>query len=466
MNSNSCLATDDFLQSLNSYAANPVFANVEDWFIDDNPYRRPVRPAVLKYQNFEKCLRKNDYNNYSALAAHRLLTNIYESAFVYLPRRHLAKTKADFDLFYADQTLILGETLRPTLERHVFGYLENEISLAGGWTKNIFKDYFQAQFVGAKDNLCPLIKTVYKSSHKEIAAQFLMIQFAVDFLSEASAMVSQARGSFGPIQSDLFKIIIDEFGYGVDATKHSTLFEQTLTACGLKPEIHTYWQFYLVTSLALNNYFHYLARDPKKIFRYLGALAYTEGNFEYLCAQMSEMLENVFGENAVTHYFDEHAHIDRFHGQTAFNDILLKAIDTYGEAVIPEMVKGIEELRLLCEQAERDFNSQITWCDDKVYYQEMASPILKRIKNGELKFPILSLDEPRHELSVTHVHDGDELCIVESGLLEFRHGFGHHVMLKAGDCTLIRKNRLHGALVHSERCVYHIHSIGDHTQCL
>ena len=74
--------------------------------------------------------------------------------------------------------------------------------------------------------------------------------------------------------------------------------------------------------------------------------------------------------------------------------------------------------------------------------------------------------EPRGELSVTHVHDGDELCYTQSGVMKFVTGHNRYTILNAGEGTVIQHNRLHGAIIESEECVYNIYSIGDYQKCL
>ncbi len=80
--------------------------------------------------------------------------------------------------------------------------------------------------------------------------------------------------------------------------------------------------------------------------------------------------------------------------------------------------------------------------------------------------PRALLDEPRGELSITHSHDGDELCHVTSGEMEFLNGFQLSTTLKDDDGIIIQHNRLHGALIQSENCKYEIYTIGDVSQWL
>ena len=64
-------------------------------------------------------------------------------------------------------------------------------------------------------------------------------------------------------QSELFKIFIDEFGYGLYSAKHSTIFKGMLASVGLRTDLHAYWNFYLNSSLVGMNYFNYLTEDHR-----------------------------------------------------------------------------------------------------------------------------------------------------------------------------------------------------------
>lgn len=50
--------------------------------------------------------------------------------------------------------------------------------------------------------------------------------------------------------------------------------------------------------------------------------------------------------------------------------------------------------------------------------------------------------------------------------MEFLNGFGKSTILKANEGTIIKANRLHGALIVSDECEYEIYSIGDLNQWL
>ena len=59
------------------------------------------------------------------------------------------------------------------------------------------------------------------------------------------------------------------------------------------------------------------------------------------------MLRTVFGKPVDTYYFDEHYHIDAHHGRMAFEYVVAPAIARHGNGIIPDIVRGMEELQLL-----------------------------------------------------------------------------------------------------------------------
>ncbi|MFC4584815.1 iron-containing redox enzyme family protein [Sphaerisporangium corydalis] len=447
------------------FASNPIYLDNEEWQNTDNPYRRQLRPQIIKYLNFSTPLPKEDLLDYSALAANRLLATVYETDMMFLPKGPMtAEHWADFKSFYSSTNRARGEMIRPYLERHVFGFLD-DIEVSGEWTKESLVAYLgrlrdQPSVPMASE------KAIRESSDPKRAARNWLIQFAPDFLSEASPMIRNAMGYYGPVQSEWFKIIIDEYGYGVHESKHSTLFERTMTSAGLSPDLHRYWQYYLTSSLMMSNYFHYLGRNHEHFFRYLGALYYTETTLVDFCERGADLLTEVFGGEVDVEYFTEHVHIDTHHGRMALEKLILPIVEQCGEAVIPEIVRGFEEYRAIAQLADDDFATQVAWMDAGPQNKKLHDPVWKKVESGEVTAPVAYIVEPRGELSNTHQHDGDELCHIASGTMKFVSGYDSHQILEAGEGTVIWRNRLHGAIIESEECVYEIHSVGDYRACL
>ncbi|WP_435175175.1 iron-containing redox enzyme family protein [Actinacidiphila sp. bgisy145] len=460
------LEGDELRDAVLRYATNPLYLDNEDWQNHDNPYRRQLRPQVLRHLDFSKPPARADILNYSSLAAGRLLTSIYEADLVFLPKSGLGDRAEDFHRYYDPGNRALGEAIRPALERYAFGFLDEEVDVSGPWTKESFLAYVESLDAGAAAGPSRTEQAILSSTDRERAARMWLIQLAPDFLSEASPMIRNVLGNYGAAQSEWFKIIIDEYGYGVHATKHSRLYEQTLESVGLGSDLHRYWQYYLNSSLLMNNYFHYLGKNHELFFRYLGALYYTESSLVDWCRHAVSTLTEVFGDRVDTTYFTEHVHIDQHHGRMALEKLLLPVLEEHGESVIPEMVRGIEEYRALLEVSDQDFAAQIAWMDGQPECRKLHAPVHEAITSGRINPPLADIVEPFGELSNTHCHDGDELCHIVSGTMKFVSGFDSHVILEAGEGVVILKNRLHGAIIESDECVYQIYSVGDHTSCL
>ena len=456
-----------FQDALELFAGNPLFADAHEWVINDNPFRRSLRPRVLKYLNFNAPMTRSQALDYTSMAANRILLTVYETDFVLLPEAGFAAKRGDFEAFYSPKLTTSGAIIRSHLEDYLFSFLEGEIQLTGAWTIDGFRDYaddFIATTLKATGNAA--LDAITRSVEPVHAAKTFLIQLAGDFLVESSAMARNIPGGYGPLQSELFKVVIDEYGYGVHETKHSTLFEKVMKSVGLDHRPGAYWQFYLTSSLLLNNYFNYLARSHDKFFRYLGAMLYAETTFIKTCREMAEMMRQVFGNGAETRYFQEHAHIDNHHSRMALEKLAVPAIEQHGLGIIPEIVRGVEEARVLAELADWDFISQVAWSDAGDHYKALAQEIRTNLLAAGEPVPVQTFVEPRDELSVTHVHDGDELCWIESGTMKFVTGDGRSTRLDAGEGTVILKNRLHGAIIESEQCTYRILSIKDHTRWL
>lgn len=448
------------------YAARPLFDNTPEWIIQDNPYRRPVNTKAVQQLDFSRPLKRAELLGASALAAQRMLLNIYETDLIFLPASDFAAKRNDFDSYYSNDNKLLGELIRPTLEAHVFKFLKDEINVTGKWSVETLKSYLQSIVARHEQSELDICNTVLSSADPERACRTLLIQMAGDFLSEASASSRNILGKYGEIQSEFFKIVIDDYGYGVHPAKHSTLYENTLSTCGLMSDVHAYWNFYLPSSLAINNYYHYVSRDHSKYFQVLGAIAWAEAMFSHSCREISKMLRTVFGKKVDTYYFDEHFHIDAHHGRMAFDYVVAPAIAKHGDGVIPDIVRGLEELQLLTSISDEDFKAQVAFSDGVSNLKAPAQQIHRQIVEGKLSKPKTIQVEQRDQSLVTQVFNQDKLYVIESGALDLVIGADQSVRLDRGEAMIVTRQRLHGTAVVSEECRYHIYELGDHQACL
>jgi quercetin dioxygenase-like cupin family protein len=449
------------------YGQCTLFKDQDDWLLKDNPYVRTLRPRIFPYLDFSEPLTLSNLLCYNSLSANRTLLTIFEQDFVLLPKNEFSKKRADFEAFYSLKLRTLGAIIRPYLEKYIFSFLDAEISITGKWKTANLLEYLTeyAENVQKTEN-SQAMDAIQSSIDPVHAAKTFLIQLAGDFLVESSAMSRNILGSFGQVQSELFKVVIDEYGYGVHTTKHSSLFEQTLQSASLDPTPHAYWQFYLTSSFVLNNYYNWVSSDHSKIFRYFGAVFYAETTFIKSCKLMAETFRKVFGKAVDLLYFEEHVHIDCHHSRMVLENLIKPAIAIWGEEIIPEVIRGFEEAKLLSTIADQDFINQVNWSDNCSNYKALALPIYTKIQDGTINPKMQKFVEPCGELSVTHVHDGDELCYIQSGIMKFLTGYDRYTLLHAGEGIVIQRNRLHGAIIESNQCVYEIYSIGDYQKCL
>jgi hypothetical protein len=462
----SLLQREEIKRQIELYAARPIFDNTPEWIIRDNPYRRPVNWNAVQQLDFSKPLNRGNILGANALAAHRMLLNIYETDLIFLPANDITAKRNDFASYYSNDNKLLGELIRPTLEAHVFNFLKDEVNVTGRWSVEALKSYLESIIAKHEESELEICNAILGSADLERACRGLLIQVAGDFLSEASASARNILGKYGEIQSEFFKIVIDDYGYGVHPAKHSTLFENTLSTCGLMSDVHAYWQFYLSSSLAINNYYHYVSRDHSKYFQAIGAIAVAEAMFSHTCRQISKVLRTVFGKTVDTYYFDEHFHIDAHHGRMAFDYVVAPAIARHGDSVIPDIVRGLEELQLLTSISDDDFKAQIAFSDTVDSFKAPAKQIHQQILEGRLRKPKTSQVENRGQSLVTQVFDQDKLYVVESGALDLVIGQDQSVRLDGGEAIIVTRQRLHGTAVVSEECRYHVYDLGNYQSCL
>ncbi len=446
-----------FQENLAKYCELPVFqqARGEELYIENNPFRRPLRSNDNPFINFFRPLKKSEVMSNSSLASNRILLNIYEQDMQFFPYENTDSAWEHYHSFYSPEVRYLGDSIRPVLERKVFSFLEDEISITGKWNKSNIIEYFTEFKDQLGSSTSSFLQKIPQFKNSKAIASYYLMQLAPDFLSEASAMSRNVSGSFEPIHSNLFKILIDEYGNGVAKAKHSNLFHKTMRSCGLSDKIHYYWQFYLPGSLLFTNYFHFLTKNHGNFFKYIGALYYTETAVAAVANNQSKMLRAVFGKSVDTTYFDEHVHIDQFHGQMVLDSIVKPVLDQFGDRVVGDILRGFEECQLIEQLAEDNIIAQVDWYTRIPEYREAAKTIYSKIQKGEFETPLDTFIESSEERSTTHVHPEHRLLCIENGTMNFWPFFGDPLFFKEGDIMLIPRNHLHGSVVSSDECVYH-----------
>jgi Iron-containing redox enzyme len=450
-----------------AYAGNPIFLDGKEWENDDNPYRRQLRPDTLHCLDFDRSLQRDQALHYESLAAHRMLTSIYEAGLVFLPQSSLTADKyEDFRSFYSADNRARGEAIRPALENFAFGFLEDEVIISGAWNAASLEAFLREPANRDGEAMAATAEAIRASSDPQRAARMWLIQQVPDLLSGTSGILRGALGNFGEVQSEWFRISVDKCGYDRHATKHGTLFERTLSSAGLQADLHRYWQYYLPGSLLMNNYFHHLGTNHEMVFRCLGALFYTETVLADASSRAATLLTEVFDGAVDVEHFTGRARIGTGRARTVLEKLILPLVQRCGPAAIPEILRGFQECQVIAELAEQDFVAQLGWMDEGPANRQLHLPVHQAVLDGRIDAPVVRIVEEYGELSNTHSHRGDELCHIVSGTMRLVSGFQSYEVLEAGAGMVIWRNRLHGAIIESDECVYEIHSVGDYRACL
>ena len=189
------------------------------------------------------------------------------------------------------------------------------------------------------------------SPNREHHYRNFLIQSSADLLAESSASALGVIGEFGEAQSALFRILIDEFGYGEHGKKHSVLYRNTLRSWGLADEYNGFWHLLDTVSLELHNTIHYLFQNPRNFFRQIGFLLYAETSYQKSTGDHYRYLRKHHPRVDAT-YFGEHAHIDIHHTAMVIDEVVAPMVSRWGDKAGDEIVLGAELTRLAFARAD------------------------------------------------------------------------------------------------------------------
>jgi hypothetical protein len=167
----------------------------------------------------------------------------------------------------------------------------------------------------------------------------------------------------------------------------------------------------------------------------------------------AEAMRVAFGDTIDTLYFDEHAHIDVHHGRMAFEQLIRPVVKHHGKQVLPEIIRGFEEFRLLQDVADAELFAHLEWHDQLEDWRPEPAPTP----------PVGARSHTFHEclddLSVMHVHGATELFVVNQGALRLVCSPFIQLKLVAGQHVVIPSGMLHGSVITSEHCSYTVTSL-------
>lgn len=224
------------------------------------------------------------------------------------------------------------------------------------------------------------------SPHREHHYRNFLIQSSADLLAEASASALGVVGEFGEPQSALFRILIDEFGYGEHGKKHSQLFRKTLSGFDLNTEYNAYWPLWDTPALAIHNTIHCLFQSPRHFFKQVGFLLFAETAYQQSTGEHFRYLKKHHPSVDGT-YFGEHAHIDIHHTRMVVEEVVAPLVDKFGPTAGHEILIGAEATRAVFKAGDAHMLGLAKAFDAAADLGHAVYGLSARIPDGEAVTP-------------------------------------------------------------------------------
>ena len=283
-------------------------------------------------------------------ARHQTLMRAYQSRYALLPTDGAPGDVVEqLRRRYDPLTLAMVEATRTELEDLLITpAIERARATAAGIDWATYAETLLTTVRAAPES--PFVAFLRTSPHREAHYRNFVLQSSADLLAEASASALGVIGEFGPAQSALFRILIDEFGYGVHERKHSVLYRAVMRGFDLPEEYNACWPLFDTAALRLHNTIHCLFQNPRYLFLQIGFLLHAETAYQRSTRDHFRYLAK-FHPEVDARYFGEHAHIDLHHTRMVIEEVAVPLVATHGAEVGYEIVAGAELTRLAFAEA-------------------------------------------------------------------------------------------------------------------
>jgi len=446
-----------------AFAANPAFraAEWEELTTENNPYRRPVRPDDLAWLDYSRPMPEFKALKLSALLGHRMLRNVYDAEFHYLPDRFDDANSADLATFYTPRNRILGALARPILERHLFTVLDEvrpEPAGAAGDATADTEALARAAATELERRLAEpgsAFEAAARTKHRRESSTFLLLQVSAFRPAGWAALGRLGLGEYHRAHPDLRTLLQDRYQHVLAG---GPSYRELLAAAELTPAVGAYWQLYLGSSLGRGNHLLHLAASPEHVFALLGGIVHDLIDQAATAAPVAKVAAEGLGYQGAE-VAAEQLTPD---GVAALVRQLVGPLrERFGSQVSEGFHRGFHDARWLAALWDRDLAEQLSWADRIEEFQEKAEKIDQHLTNENITVDLDTFVETNEETSTTHVHNEHRLVMIESGQMHFWNNTTHKIELNEGDKLLIPVSRLHGSTVLSGSCTYHQPIIPD-----
>jgi hypothetical protein len=435
-----------YRQILKGFSGTKPFrsAVIGELVLDDDFYRRPLRPEDLDFLTFTRPVQLSTVSRLASLASQRTLSSLYELSAALAPATRGEGRLSGLAAFANEPNRLCAAQLLPFLEAYAFNYLGDVAADGAASLEALYDSEYRFWM--------QLFDTLQVSDYLQEGLRFILIQYWClrpskrRVLAETGArghFVGWPSGSPPSLESDLLgENALAQLARMLDVTRQQ----------------HSYWQFYLSTSLSKCNLLYALARRAEHCFALYGALYGAQAEWlAFEAALVSSCPHLVPASQRVAR--NPQSLLSQLLGQ--FECGLRYLREAHGESAVLQLGQGLAAAQTLCERGRWDLGEQIAWLSSIDQYCEYARTISRRI---EKECPDIDRDtfvEPRDMCSTTHVHNDHRLVTIETGVMHFWGNLGMRLEMQPGDRVLIPAGRLHGSTVLSPECIYHQPIIPD-----
>jgi hypothetical protein len=180
--------------------------------------------------------------------------------------------------------------------------------------------------------------------------RYLLAITSFDGLVEASRLSRILGGAANEVQATLTKVLLEEYGNGRLARKHSTFFAQMMTELGLSTQPEAYFELVPWQMLAGINHNFLLTECKRYFLRYNGGLAYFEVAGPAAYRNYLSAAQRLGLSDAAMGYWDLHIKEDERHGRWMIENVTLPLIDMYPNLAW-QMVLGYDQEKLMGDRA-------------------------------------------------------------------------------------------------------------------
>ncbi len=192
----------------------------------------------------------------------------------------------------------------------------------------------------------------FRDEISQIGYHRLLAITSLDGLVEASQLSRVIGGVGNEVQAMLTKILLEEYGGGKLARKHSSFFATMLKEFDMDTTPEAYFELVPWEVLANINHSFTICERKRNFLRYIGSLLYFEISVPSAFQNYKSAGERLgFSEQAIG-YWDVHIKEDLRHGQWMLNEVALPLLKRYENSAW-EIVLGYDQQRLLSNRASQ-----------------------------------------------------------------------------------------------------------------